>query len=199
MGTSLRLGFLASHAGTSMQAIARAIAAGGLSAEARLVASNNRNASALQFADTAGIPRRHISAGTEGSEPAADLALCRALQEAGAEWLVLSGYLRKVGPLTLGRYQDRILNIHPARLPKFGGRGMYGYRVHEAVLAARETVSGITVHLVDGEYDHGPIVAQRQVLVRPGDTADTLQQRIAAAEPAFFIEVLRTIAGQHRD
>ncbi len=142
----------------------------------------------------AGIPRRHISAGTEGSEQAADLAICRALQDAGAEWLALSGYLRKIGPVTLDRYQGRILNIHPALLPKFGGRGMYGRRVHEAVLAAGEPVSGITVHLVDGEYDHGAIVAQHQVPVLPGDTADTLQQRIAAAEPAFFVEVLQAIA-----
>lgn len=194
MGTSL--GFLASHAGTSMRAIVQAISDGILPAEARMVVSNNRDAAALQFADAAGIPRRHISAGTEGSEQAADLAVCRALQHAGAEWLVLSGYLRKVGPVTLGRYQGRILNIHPALLPKFGGRGMYGRRVHEAVLAAGETVSGITVHLVDGEYDHGAIVAQRQVPVLPGDTADTLQQRIAAAEPAFFVEVLQTIAAE---
>lgn len=194
MGTSL--GFLASHAGTSMRAIVQAISDGILPAEARMVVSNNRDAAALQFADAAGIPRRHISAGTEGSEQAADLAICRALQDAGAEWLVLSGYLRKVGPVTLGRYQGRILNIHPALLPKFGGRGMYGRRVHEAVLAAGETVSGITVHLVDGEYDHGAIVAQRQVPVLPGDTADTLQQRIAAAEPAFFVEVLQTIAAE---
>ncbi|MGL4965395.1 MAG: phosphoribosylglycinamide formyltransferase [Inquilinus sp.] len=194
MGTSL--GFLASHAGTSMRAIVQAISDGILPAEARMVVSNNRGAAALQFADAAGIPRRHISAGTEGSEQAADLAICRTLQHAGAEWLVLSGYLRKVGPVTLGRYQGRILNIHPALLPKFGGRGMYGRRVHEAVLAAGETVSGITVHLVDGEYDHGAIVAQRQVPVQPGDTADTLQQRIAAAEPAFFVEVLQTIAAE---
>lgn len=194
MSAPLRLGFLASHAGTSMRAIVQAIAAGVLPAEACMVVSNNRDAAALPFADAAGIPRRHVSAGTEGSEQAADLAICRSFQDAGAEWLVLSGYLRKVGPITLGRYQGRILNIHPALLPKFGGRGLYGRRVHEAVLAAGETVSGVTVHLVDGEYDHGPIIAQRQVPVLPDDAVETLQQRIAEAEPAFFVEVLQAIA-----
>ncbi|WP_034850986.1 phosphoribosylglycinamide formyltransferase [Inquilinus limosus] len=194
MSAALRLGFLASHGGTSMRAIVGAIGDGTLPGRACMVVGNNRDAPALQFAETAGIPHRHISATTEGGEKAADLAICRAMQEAGAEWLVLSGYLRKIGPATLDRYRGRILNIHPALLPEFGGRGMYGRRVHEAVLASGETTSGITVHLVDGEYDHGPIVAQREVAVLPGDTVETLQQRIAAAEPAFFVEVLRSIA-----
>ncbi|MFE0753846.1 phosphoribosylglycinamide formyltransferase [Inquilinus sp. NPDC058860] len=194
MNAALRLGFLASHGGTSLRAIVRAIGDGTLAGEACLVVSNNRDAPALRFAEAAGVPHRHISATSEGGEAAADLAICREMQEAGAEWLVLSGYLRKVGPLTLDRYRGRILNIHPALLPEFGGGGMYGRHVHAAVLAAGRTVSGMTVHIVDGEYDHGPVVAQREVPVLPGDTVETLQQRIAEAEPAFFVEVLQGIA-----
>jgi phosphoribosylglycinamide formyltransferase 1 len=194
--TTLNLGFLASHGGTSMRAIVGAIARGELDAYPRIVISNNSEAPALQFAHEHGIALRHISGKTEGSEQAADLAICSTLQHSGVEWVVMSGYLRKLGPATLARYRGRILNIHPALLPKFGGRGMYGRNVHLAVLAAGETVSGITVHLVDEEYDHGTIIAQHEVPVLQGDTVDDLQQRITEAEPPFFVEVLRTIAAR---
>ncbi|MEW6643155.1 MAG: phosphoribosylglycinamide formyltransferase [Pseudomonadota bacterium] len=191
--SALDLGFLSSHGGSSMRAIVGAIDDGSLAARARLVIGNNGDAPALQFARAQGIPVRHISAKTEGSEHAADQAICRALDESGVTWVVLSGYMRKLGPLTLARYRGRILNIHPALLPKFGGQGMYGRRVHEAVIAAGERVSGATIHLVDEEYDHGRIIAQREVPVLPGDTVDDLQQRVMAAEPAFFVDVLKSL------
>lgn len=194
--STLNLGFLASHGGTSMRAIVAAIATGELNGRARIVVGNNGDAPALQFARDQQIPYRHISARTEGDEQAADLAICRALQDAGAEWVVMSGYLRKLGPATLKHYRGRILNIHPALLPKFGGQGMYGRNVHAAVLAAGETVSGITVHLVDEEYDRGEIVAQREVPVLPGDTVDDLQQRITQAEPPFFVDVLKSLSAR---
>jgi phosphoribosylglycinamide formyltransferase 1 len=194
--TVLDIGFLASHGGTSMRAIVSAIATGELKAHARLVISNNADAPALQFAQQQGIPVRHISAKTEGSEAAADAAIRLALEASGVEWVVMSGYLRKLGPETLHRYRSRILNIHPALLPKFGGRGMFGRHVHEAVIAAGETVSGITVHLVDEEYDHGEIIAQHEIPVRPGDSVEDLQRRVTEAEPAFFVNVLKTLARQ---
>jgi len=159
-----------------------------------MVVSNNRDSAALKFAESQGIPFRHISAATEGSELAADVAICQAMEESGVEWIVLSGYLRKLGSLTIDRYQGRILNIHPALLPRFGGKGMYGRRVHEAVISAGESISGMTVHIVEGEYDSGPILAQCQVPVILSDTPDTLQQRIVHAEPRFFVEVLRSLA-----
>ena len=112
----------------------------------------------------------------------------------GAELIVLSGYLRKLGPATLARFRGRILNIHPGLLPAHGGRGMYGRHVHEAVIAAGERESGITIHLVDEEYDHGPAVAERRIPVDPGDTPQSLALRIQAQEPAFFVETLRRIA-----
>lgn len=192
----LEIGFLASHGGSSMRAIVAAIAAGELPARARILICNNVGAPALEFARMQQIPVRHISARTEGGEAAADAAICDALDASGAEWVVMSGYLRKLGPRTLQRYRGRILNIHPALLPKFGGQGMYGRHVHEAVLAAGEAVSGATVHLVDEEYDHGEIVAQRTVPVLPGDSVEDLQARITAAEPGFFVEVLKSLAGR---
>jgi phosphoribosylglycinamide formyltransferase-1 len=190
----LNIGFLASHGGSSMRAIVDAIASGTLTGSAKIVISNNAESPALAFARERGLPTRHISATSEGGEDAADRAICDALVSAGAEWVVLSGYLRKLGPLTLRRFERRILNIHPALLPKFGGKGMFGRHIHEAVLAAGERTSGITIHHVDGEYDHGAIVAQRKIPVLSGDTIETLQQRVMAAEPAFFVETLQAIA-----
>jgi phosphoribosylglycinamide formyltransferase-1 len=149
---------------------------------------------ALTFARERGIQTQHISATSAGSEDAADAMICDALISAGVEWVVLSGYLRKLGPLTLRRFERHILNIHPAMLPKFGGKGMFGRHIHEAVLAAGERATGITIHHVDGEYDHGAIIAQREVPVLPGDTVETLQQRVMAAEPQFFVETLQAIA-----
>jgi phosphoribosylglycinamide formyltransferase-1 len=170
------------------------MAASALAGSARIVISNNANSPALMFARERGIPTQHISATSAGGEDAADRAICAALISAGAEWVVLSGYLRKLGPLTLRKFERRILNIHPALLPKFGGKGMFGRHIHEAVLAAGERMSGITIHHVDGEYDRGAIIAQREVPVLPGDTVETLQQRIMAAEPPFFVETLQAIA-----
>lgn len=194
--TRLRLGFLASHGGTSMRSIVKAIDDRELDAEACVLICNNADAPALGFARERNMPAHHISAKTAGGDDAADTAICDAFRNAGCTWIVMSGYLRKLGPKTLKTFEGHILNIHPALLPKFGGQGMYGRRVHEAVIAAGEETSGITIHLVDGEYDHGAIIAQREVPVLAGDTADDLQQRITAAEPPFFVDVLKKIAAK---
>lgn len=188
----LKLGFLASRNGSSMRAVVAAIAAGALPAEARLVVSNNRKSAALEFAQARGI--ESLCLPTEKDPEAADLALRDAMAAAGVELIVLSGYLRKLGPATLARYRNRVLNIHPGRLPEFGGEGMYGRRVHEAVIAAGVPASGVTIHLVDEEYDRGPILARRDLALNPGETADSLEARITALEPLFFVETLQAIA-----
>ncbi|WP_312164550.1 phosphoribosylglycinamide formyltransferase [Phenylobacterium sp.] len=193
MSQPLKLGFLASKNGTSMRAIMEAASAGVLAAEPRLVVSNNRNAAALEFAAGRGVPTLAIP--TQGDPQGADRQLCEALEAAGVELVILSGYLRRLGPRTLGRYRNRILNIHPGLLPAFGGEGMYGRRVHEAVLAAGVAESGATIHAVDEIYDHGPLIERRTVPVLPGDTAEQLEARVAAMEPGFFIETLARIAG----
>lgn len=194
MTTRLKLGFLASHGGSSMRAIVAAIGDGRLDAEARLVVSNNGDSPALAFARDTGLTARHINATTAGSAELADDQIATAMREAGVELIVLSGYLRKLGPRVLADYRGRILNIHPALLPKYGGQGMYGRRVHEACIAAGDTVSGATIHLVDADYDTGPILAQVEVPVPAGDTVEALEQRVMAAEPAFFVETLRAIS-----
>ena len=108
--------------------------------------------------------------------------------------VILAGYMKRLGPLTLQAYRGRILNIHPALLPKFGGQGMYGKRVHEAVLRAGETVTGVTVHVVDELYDHGRILAQCEVPVLAGDTVDSLAERVLRQEHRLYPDTLRRIA-----
>lgn len=188
----LKLGFLASRNGSSMRAVIEAIQAGELAAEARLVVSNNKTAGALEFAAANGVPTLVIP--TQADPKAADARLCQAMEAAGAELIIASGYLRRLGPKTLGRYRNRVINIHPGALPAFGGEGMYGRRVHEAVIAAGVAESGVTIHAVDEIYDHGPVIAQRSVPLESGDTADSLEARITALEPTFFVETLRRIA-----
>jgi phosphoribosylglycinamide formyltransferase-1 len=188
----LKLGFLASGNGTSARAIVNAIRAGDLAAEARLMVSNMRKAAALAWAKEAGVPALCIP--TQADPAGADAALAAEMAAHGVELIVLSGYLRQLGPATLGRYAGRILNIHPGPLPAFGGHGMYGRRVHEAVIAAGAPESGIAIHLVDEEYDRGPVIAARSVPVQPGDTPETLEARVTALEPAFFVETLSRIA-----
>ncbi len=188
----MKLAFLATNNGSAMRAIVEAIARGELAAQALLVVSNRQAAPALAFAREHGVSTLWIP--TLKDEDGADAALCDALRAAGADLIVLSGYLRKLGPRTLGAFRGRILNVHPALLPRYGGQGFYGRRVHDAVIAARETHSGVTIHLVDEEYDHGAIVAQHQIPIDPIDDAETLERKITAAEPPFFVETLKKIA-----
>ena len=192
---SLRLGILASHAGTTMQAILDACASGELDADVRVVIGNNSRSGAMERARSAGIPAIHVSRTTHPDETALDRAILAALTDHDVNLVVLAGYMKRLGHLTLSHYAGRVLNTHPALLPKFGGRGMYGDRVHEAVLAAGENVSGATVHVVDGEYDTGPILSQVTVPTLHGDTFATLRDRVREAERLHYIAVLGRIAG----
>jgi phosphoribosylglycinamide formyltransferase 1 len=188
----LRLAFLASRNGSSFRAIVEAIEAGSLPAAACLLVSNNRAAPALDFAQAHGVPTLVLP--TKTDPEAADARLAEALAEAGADLVVLSGYLRRLGPATLSRFRNRILNIHPGPLPDFGGEGMYGRRVHEAVIAAGAAESAVVIHLVDEVYDNGPAIASRAIPLAPGETPESLEAKVAAAEPAFFVETLGRIA-----
>jgi len=190
---TLRLGFLASHGGSNMQAIIDACKAGRLDARPCVVISNNSDSMALQRAKNEGIPHYHISLQTHPS-PLEDKEILRVLRRHGVDTVILAGYMKKLGPMTLQAYRGRILNIHPALLPKFGGKGMYGKRVHEAVLAAGEKVTGVTIHIVDENYDAGPIVNQCQVPVLEGDTIDSLAERVLKHEHVLFAETLQKIA-----
>ncbi len=190
----LRLGFLASHGGSNLQAILDACRTGRLEAEPRVVISNNSDAPALERARRAGVPAYHLGSLTHPEPGRLDEAIAATLERHEVNLIVLAGYMKKLGPRTLERYRGRVLNIHPALLPKFGGQGMYGRRVHEAVLAAGEKVTGATVHLADEEYDHGAILAQRTVPIFPQDTADALAERVIRVEHELYVETLGRIA-----
>jgi phosphoribosylglycinamide formyltransferase-1 len=190
---SLKIGVLASHGGSNMQAIIDRIEAGTLDAQVVLIVSNNSGSGAIERAKRHDLPWRHLSGRTHPGEGALDLALHDAMVAAGAEVIVLAGYMKKIGTKTLRTFQGRILNIHPALLPKHGGQGMYGIHPHESVLAAGDEESGATVHAVDEHYDHGPVLRQRKVPVLPGDTPETLQRRVLAEEHVIYAEVLADI------
>lgn len=159
-----------------------------------MVISNNSEAGALRRARAAGAATLHLSSKTHPEPEALDRAIRDALVGAGVTVVLLLGYMKKLGPGTLQRFRGRILNTHPALLPKFGGQGMYGARVHRAVLDAGETVSGASVHLVDDEYDTGAVLAQDTVPVEPGDSAETLAARVQACERALLVRVLADVA-----
>jgi phosphoribosylglycinamide formyltransferase 1 len=192
----LRVAVLGSHSGTNFQAIIDACACGELFARIVAAISNNGDSGFLARARRAGIPAFHISAKTAGSDELRDAAIEQTLVEAGAELVVLAGYMKKVGASTLRRFRDRVINIHPALLPNFGGPGMYGPRVHAAVLAAGSAVSGATVHLVNDQYDEGPILLQRTVPVLATDTPEDLAARVLICEHQLLIEALRGFVGK---
>lgn len=189
----MKLGLLASHRGSGVQAVVEACASGRLAAVLSVVISNNADAEVLTRARRHGIPSCHLSGATHPDPARLDGAILDALVSHDVELVVLAGYLKKLGPQTLRHFAGRVLNIHPALLPKFGGQGMYGRRVHEAVLAAGERETGVTIHLADDEYDHGRIVAQCRVPVLPGDTVDSLAGRVLELEHTFLVETLAAI------
>ena len=188
---ALRLGFLCSHGGTILQAVLEACQAGVLDAAIAVVISNNSRSLALERARRAGIPWYHLSGHTHPDPTALDAAMSDALDTHGAQVVVLAGYMKLLGSRTLDRYAGRIVNVHPALLPGFGGTGMYGDRVHAAVLAAGDRTTGVTVHLADAEYDHWAILARREIPVEPGDTVESLRQRVQRHEGQLLVEVLQ--------
>ena len=184
----MNIGFLASGRGSNFRSVVEACQRGVLDATPAVLISNNSSSGALEFARENQIPAFHLSSVTHPED--LDEAILGVFAEHQVDLIVLAGYMKKLGEKTLGAYQGRILNIHPALLPKFGGHGMYGMNVHRAVIDAKETETGITVHLVDGEYDHGAVLAQAIVPVLEGDTAEDLAARVLVRENAFLVEVI---------
>ncbi len=185
---TLRLAVLASGRGSNLVAIQSAIDRGVLRAELVSVVSNNSAAGALEFARTRGIPATHISGRTHDDPGAALLAHLGAV---ATDVVVLAGYMKLLDPRVVEAFRARAVNIHPGPLPAFGGAGMYGERVHAAVLAAGVATSGPTVHLVSEHYDEGDILAHTPVPVLAGDDVHALAARVLVAEHALY---WRTIA-----
>ena len=189
----MRLAVLASHEGSTLQALIDACANRELDAQVVLVISNNSQAGALRRADVVGIERHHISGKTHVSQEGADHAMAAALNDAQVDWVLLLGYIKKMGDNVLSQYSGRIINTHPALLPAFGGQGFFGRKVHEAVHAAGVAESGATLHLVGSEYDTGPIIAQVTVPVSTDDDVDAIEHRVKAAEKKLLLDTLKDI------
>ena len=185
-----RLAVLASGRGSNLQAIIEHFdnIARERVAKVVLVASNRADSPALIRAATASIDIANFDAADDGTQ------LLELLRKFRVDLVVLAGYLKRIPPLVIRDYASRMINIHPALLPAFGGEGMYGARVHEAVIASGARESGVTVHLVDDDYDRGPIVAQWRVPVDKSDTADSLAARVLAVEHVVYPRVIEMVA-----
>jgi phosphoribosylglycinamide formyltransferase-1 len=192
MSLPLPIAVLISGGGTTLRNLIERIQAGTLPVEIRLVISSNSTARGLGFATSCNIKTIVVEKAKSLSAAAFSEAIFGPCRAADVKYVVMGGFLKHV--LIPPDFENRVLNIHPALSPAFGGKGMYGLRVHEAVLAAGATVSGCTVHFVDNEYDHGPVILQQQVEVRDDDTPETLQARVFAAECEAYPEALRKLA-----
>jgi len=187
----IRLGFLASGRGSNMLAIINDCNVGKLDAEPTVVISNNATAGALEYAREAGIPAFHLSTQTHSKK--LDDVITDTLKSHAVDWVILAGYMKQIGPKLLEEFQGRIFNIHPSLLPKHGGKGMFGIHVHEAVLASGDTETGVTIHLVDAEYDQGRILAQERVPVEEGDTPEVVAARVLKVEHKLYSETLQGV------
>jgi phosphoribosylglycinamide formyltransferase 1 len=192
----MKLAVLISGSGRTLKNLIELAAEGELPIEIRLVISSAAKASGLQHAVTAGIPtlvvnRSDFPAGPPGDEPYGE-AIFAACREARVDYVAMAGFL-KLAPVP-DDFAGRVVNIHPALIPAFCGPGMYGHRVHQAVLEAGVTVTGCTVHFVDNQYDHGPIIWQQPVPVFADDTAELLAARVFEAEKEAYPHVLKLLA-----
>jgi phosphoribosylglycinamide formyltransferase-1 len=194
----MRLAVFASHSGTTLQAILDAVQSGRLPARVAAVISNNGESRALQRARDAGVRAVHLSSVTHPEPAALDAAILALLRELEVDTVFLAGYMKKLGPAVLAAYAGRVFNTHPALLPKHGGRGMYGNRVHEAVLAAKESETGASIHLVDADYDTGRVVARCRVPVVPNDSVETLAARVQERERELVVDTLTKLAAGER-
>jgi phosphoribosylglycinamide formyltransferase-1 len=190
---TLPLGVLVSGRGTNLQAVLDACAGGQLDARVVLVASDRAGVPALERAERAGAPWRVFEERSHGGRAAAHEAMARALRESGVRLVVLAGFARILDPVFFDALEGvPVINVHPALLPRFGGRGMLGSKVHEAVLASGVPESGVTVHRAGpGTVDEGEILVQRRVRVLAGDTPGSLADRVLAEEHDALIEAIR--------
>ncbi|NTV02395.1 MAG: phosphoribosylglycinamide formyltransferase [Chlorobiaceae bacterium] len=190
-----RLAVFCSGAGSNFRALFRAVKERNLPAEFVLCLSNRSQCGAFDFAREQGMETLHLSEKQFETYEAFSSAMVAALRERSIDIVLLAGYMRKVPDAVVAAFPDRIMNIHPALLPKFGGEGMYGIHVHTAVIAAGEPESGATVHLVNEEYDKGRIVLQRRVPVLPSDTPEVLAARVLECEHALYPDALEKLLG----
>ncbi len=188
-----RIAVFCSGNGSNFKALFQAIKHKQLPAEIVLCISNRSQCGAMEFAQQNGITTLHITEKQFASFDEFSEAMVERLKEHQIDFILLAGYMRKVPDAVVAAFPDRMLNIHPALLPKFGGEGMYGIHVHTAVLEAGETETGATVHFVNEEYDKGEILLQRTVPVLPDDTPETLAARVLECEHRLYPDALEKL------
>jgi len=201
----LNLGFLCSHGGSNMQAIIENVKKGNLLAEICAVISNNHQSGAIEKAQKENIPYYVVNEKTHPNESVSDIKnnatnnkvnqeIIRIFKLHNVDTVILAGYMKLISQSLIDAFNGRVLNIHPALLPRFGGKGMYGLNVHKAVIDAKETKSGATIHIVNPIYDDGKILAQVEVPVFTDDTPEILAERILKEEHKLYSATLIKIS-----
>lgn len=191
--SGLRLGILVSGGGTNLQSVIDAVVNGTLKSQIVCVISNKEEAYGLERARKHNIPAYFINPKEEGY----DEELLKLLKEEKVDLVVLAGYLKILNQDLINAYRERIINIHPSLLPKFGGKGFYGLHVHKAVIAAGEKESGATVHYVDTGVDTGKIILQKKLTIEPDETPEHLQKRILdQIEHKILVEAIQNLEGR---
>ncbi len=188
-----KLAILVSGRGSNMVAIIDACERSSLSASVELVISNNADSLALTTAQEKNIATAHLSSRTHPDPDDLDVAMKTLLDSYNIDLVLLAGFMKKIGLKTLAAYKNRMINIHPSLLPKFGGQGMFGLNVHKAVIDAGEKETGVTIHMVDNEYDKGVILAQRTVVVTEEDSPESLAAKVLKVEHILFAETIQKI------
>lgn len=194
-----RLAVFASGKGSNLRAIDHAITSRRLTGiEIVLVLSNNSTADALEYARSRGIDAVHCSVVTAGSEPAHETQMLATLRAHSVDIIALAGYMKQIPPAVVRAYEGRMINVHPALLPDFGGQGMYGMHVHRAVVEARRKTTGATVHYVSDEYDSGTIIAQAECPVEESDTPETVARKVLQVEHELYPRALQIVVDRLR-
>jgi phosphoribosylglycinamide formyltransferase-1 len=188
--TKLSIAVFASGGGTNLQSLIDASKKGVFNGEITALISNNSGAYALERAKNAGIAAYHISGKKFPERDRFVDEILKTLEKHKTNLIVLAGYMKLLPVEIVRKYRNRILNIHPALLPKYGGKGMYGMNVHKAVIESGDRISGATVHFVDEIFDHGVILIQRAVPVLPGDDPETLAARVLKVEHKILPEAV---------
>jgi len=187
----LNLCVFASGSGSNLKAIIKASLTGRINSRVSLVISNNFGAGALKTAAEYNIPYLHLSQKLFATQKEFTSEILRSLKKHKVNFILLAGYMKMLDPVIIKKFKNRIINIHPALLPKFGGKGMYGIHVHDAVISANEQITGATVHFVNEVYDSGAVILQKQVKVKPTDDAESLQKRVLRAEHKLYPEAIK--------
>ncbi|MBX3044776.1 MAG: phosphoribosylglycinamide formyltransferase [Candidatus Kapabacteria bacterium] len=190
---TFNIAFFASHGGSNMQAILDAIKDGRLKSNPAVLITNNSKSGACEKAAAFGLLVYHVSSVTHPDDNERAKFIIEILEKFKIDLIVLAGYMKKLPSEVIARMNGRVLNIHPALLPKFGGEGMYGINVHKAVIEAGNKISGATVHLVESEYDRGRILLQKEVVVLADDSPETLAERVLKAEHKLYPNVIELL------